>query len=187
MRINDEDTETFLVEYDRTFQDAEGQELLDELKQITGKEPRPTLKKAYEPIQMLIIAVGVFIVGSIAEGFFRKIGYDLYDKLKGALAKYYRAKGAAERILDLRFSTKQDQQAFEVHVLIVNPSEKDINGFFDNKLKDLEALLISLPLNEAKDIAQLVLEWKNESLSIRYAVNSTCVPFTFERRERREA
>lgn len=186
IRIRDEDIETISVEYDRTFADGAGKELIRELSQISESTLTYKVKKAYEPISMLIIAIGVFVVGSIATGFFRKIGYDIYDKLKDTLSNYYRKKEPSDQILDFCVLSQKDDRIFEVHVLITNPPSKDVADFFANGLNEVDALLLSLPLDKAKDLAQLVLGYKDQKLTIRYAVNSASVPFSFYAKKRKD-
>jgi len=185
--IRDQDIQTIVVEYDRTFQDKEGQELLRELSQISGKieKPREIIKKALEPISTLLIGAGLFAVGAIATGFFSKLGADAYERLKRALIKYFRKKISSEQILDFRFSVKQYNRTFEVHVLAVNPSEQKLNELFTSRFNGVDNLLVSLPLSES-DIARIVLEYDKQRLLIRYAVKRDSVPFRFVRAQEKE-
>ena len=180
--IKDQDIQTIAVECDRTFRDKEGQELLRDLSQISGgvEKPIEILKKALEPVSTLLIIAGIFVVGSIAKGFFSKLGSDAYDGLKGALAKYYRRSSSSEHILDFCFLVKQQNINIEVHVLIVNPSEQKLNELFISRFNGVDAQLVSLPLTES-DIAKVVFEYKNQRLLMCYAVRCDSVPLMFER------
>lgn len=185
--IRGQDIQTIVVEYDRTFWDKEGQELLHELSQISGEieKPREIIKKALEPISTLLICAGVFVVGSIAKGFFSKLGSDAYEGLKNALIKYFRKKISSEQILDFCFSVKQYNRTFEVHVLAVNPSEQKLDELFTSRFSGVDNLLVSLPLSES-DVAKIVLEYENQRLLIRYAVKGDSVPFMFVREQEKE-
>ena len=185
--IRDQDIQTIVVEYDRTFQDKEGQELLRGLSQISGEieKPREIIKKALEPISTLLIGAGVFVVGSIAKGFFSKLGSDAYERLKHALIKYFRKKISSEQILDFRFSVKQHNRTFEVHVLVVNPSKQKLDELFISRFNGVDSLLVSLFLSES-DVARVVLEYENQRLLIRYAVRSDSVPFMFVRAQEKQ-
>ena len=185
--IRGQDIQTIVVEYNRTFRNKEGQELLYGLSQISGEieKPREIIKKALEPISTLLIGAGVFVVGSIATGFFSKLGSDAYEGLKHVLIKYFRKKISSEQILDFCFSVKQCNRTFEVHVLIVNPSEQKIDELFTNGFNGVDSLLFSLPLSES-DVARVVLEYENQRLVIRYAVRSDSVPFMFVRAQKKE-
>lgn len=187
--IRDRDIQTIVVEYDRTFRDKEGQELLRGLSQISGEieKPREIVKKALEPVSTLLICAGVFVVGSIAKGFFSKLGSDAYEMLKNALIKYFRnrKKISSEQILDFCFSVKKYNKTFEVHVLAVNPSEQKLDELFTSRFSGVDNLLVSLPLSES-DVAKIVLEYENQRLLIRYAVKGDSVPFMFVREQEKE-
>lgn len=180
IKVKCNDIETILVSYDRSFDDSEGKELIRELSEISKEEPIFALKKAFEPIPTLVISAGAFIVGAIATGFLRRIGYDLYDKLKQSLIKYYK-KQNTEQLLDFCFLMKEGSRFFETHVLVDNPTEQKLNELFTSNFKNVDVLLVSLPLDKAKDISQLVLQYKEKKLVILYAVRNDAVPFTFKK------
>ena len=182
MKIRDRDVGTISVFYDRAFLDEEGQELISELSKISSEEPTPTFKKALEPVQVLLIAAGVFVIGSIAQGFFKKVGSELYDKLRDTLIKYYRRKTRPDQIIDFCFSTRQGKKVFEVHVLIDNPSISELNDLFASGFNEVDSLLTSLPRDEKMDIAQLVFQYKKGKLLALYAVRSDSVPLRFRLR-----
>jgi len=187
--IRDRDIQTADFNYDSTFLDKEGQELLHGLSQISGKieGSREIVKKALEPVSTLLICAGVFIVGSIAKGFFSKLGSDAYEMLKNNLIRYFRnrKKISSEQILDFCFSAKQNNKIFEVHVLVVNPSEQKLDELFASRFNEIDNLLLSLPLSES-DVARIVLEYENQTLLVRYALKSDSVPFTFVREQKKE-
>jgi hypothetical protein len=121
-----------------------------------------------------------FIVGSIAKGFFSKLGSDLYERFKGALVKYYQKRTSSEQILDLCFLVKQRNRNFEVHVVVANPSEQELNELFASKFEGVDTLLASLTLSEP-DVAKVVFENENQRLLMRYAVRDDSVPLIFVR------
>jgi len=178
--IRDQEIQTIAIEYDRSFRDREGRELLRELSQISGEKevPKEFVKKALEPISTLLIAAGVFAIGSIANGFFSRLGSDAYKRLKEILIKYYRKKISSQQILDFCFLVSHHDEAIEVHILIINPSEQDLNAIFASNFNEVDVLLVSLPLSEA-DIAKVVFEFKDQRFSLRYSLRSDCVPITF--------
>ena len=177
IRIKDQNIQTIAVEYDRTFRDEKGEELLRELSQISGEDEKPTqtLKKAVEPISTLLIAAGICALGSIAVGFFTKLGSDFYDKLKNALISYYRDNNSSERLLDFCFVTQQNNSTFEIHVLVVNPTEQKLNELFNSRFNEIDTRLSSLPLIDS-DVAKIVFEYNNQKLLMLYAVRSDSVP-----------
>jgi len=190
IRTMDQDIKTIFVKYDRydrTLWNKEGQELLRELSQISGEkeEPEELFKHSLGPVPTILICVGVFAAGQIAKEFFTKLGSDAYDKLKNAFSKYFRRKISSEQILDFCFSVRQYSTTFEVHVLVVNPSEQKLNELFASKFTGLDELLGSISLSES-DVAKVVLEYENRTLTMRYAVRSDCVPLKFVRAQKKE-
>jgi len=175
--IEDKDIPTIAVKYDRTFRNREGQELINELSQISGEKetPKEAVKKALEPISTLVLLAGIFVVGSIAKGFFTKLGSDAYDKLKNALIRYYRKRTYSEQVLDFCFLVRENSKNCEIHVLVVDPTEEKINEVFSSKFENVDNQLISLSTGQL-DIAQFVFEYQNQTLLLLYAVRRDCVP-----------
>ena len=123
----------------------------------------------------LVVGAGLLVVGSIARGFFSTLGPDIYERLGDRLTRYYRKKIPAEQILDFRFSARHDDRPVEVHVLVVNPSERELDELLASGIDGIDTPLVSLPLGES-DIAGVVLEWKNRRFLVRHAVREDCVP-----------
>lgn len=174
--IHDKDIQRFFAHYDRSFSDAEGQGLIKRLGELSGQEPQYTIKKALEPVSVLIIAAGIFVFGSIGQGFFKKLGEDLYLKLKDTLARYYAKKTRPDQVLEFSFSAEKHEKVFEVKVLLDNPSEKTIGDFFTTGIKDIDHTLALLPEDMEKDIAIIVLEYRDKQISISHAVRNDSVP-----------
>jgi hypothetical protein len=183
MNIHTDDVETFLVYFDRGFADEKGRELLHELEELSGQKPQQTIKKALGPISILLIGVGILTLGEIGKGFFSKLGEDLYDKLKKTLANYYKQKVSADRVLDFRFSIQKNHRVIEVHVLISSPTEQTINDFFNEGITQIDKILGFLNSESAKDVAQVVLQYKDKEITFSYAVRSDCVPLSFAKFE----
>jgi hypothetical protein len=180
MNVAVDDVETFSVYYDRAFRNEDGKELLQELEELSGQKPNPTIKKAFEPISILLIAFGIFTLGEIGKGFFSKFGEDLYKKLKESLAKYYEKKKSTDQILDFRFSLKKDNRFFEVHVLTSSPTKQTISDFFNEGINKIDKTLDFLQSELAKDVALVVLEYKDNEITLTYSVRSDCVPLFFK-------
>ena len=107
----------------------------------------------------------------------------MYNKLKASLVKYYEKKKAADQILDFRFSIEKDNRVFEVHVLISSPTKKTISDFFNEGISKIDKALDFLHSELAKDVARVVLEFKDNELTLTYSVRSDCVPLFFTRPE----
>jgi len=145
------ETRTFAIQYDRTFRDEDGQLLVKQLHELSGLQEGPVefAKKALEPIQVLMIGAGVFIVGSIARGFLSKLGSDIYEKLRDTLVQYYRKRKRPDSILDFCFYVNDRGKEVEVHVLLTNPTDEDVSELLDKHFAELDKLLTSLPLKES--------------------------------------
>lgn len=181
------ETRTFTIQFDRTFRDENGQELIERLHNLSGSEEKPTefIKKALEPIQVLFIASGVYIIGSIAKGFLSKLGSDIYEKLRDTLIAYYRKKKVPESILDFCFYVKDGTRRLEVHILVVNPTEQNVSELLHSHFAQLDDILTSLPLQKSS-ISQVVLEYKQKDFSIRYAVRKDSVPLHFIKKGKKD-
>jgi hypothetical protein len=173
------ETSTFRIQFDRTFMDEDGQLLIQHLHELSGVEEKPAefVKKALEPIQVLLIASGVYVIGSIAQGFLRKLGSDIYEKIRDALIRYYRKKKTPDSILDFCFYVNDNGKQVEVHILISNPTDDTVAELLDSQFAQLDRLLASVHQKESQ-VSSIVLEYKNKNLSIRYAVRNDAVPLT---------
>jgi hypothetical protein len=180
------ETQTFHIQFDRTFRDEDGQELVDRLHKLSESVEKPAefIKKALEPIQVLLIASGIYIVGSIAKGFLSKLGSDIYEKLRDTLIAYYRNK-TPESILDFCFYVKEGARRVEVHVLLVNPTVENVSELLQSNFAELDEILSSLPLQKS-NVSQVVLEYKNKELSVRYAVRNDSVPLHFVKKVKKD-
>lgn len=177
--VLDKDIQRFLAHYDRSFSDSEGKALIQTLEELSGQEPVFTMKKALEPVSILIIATGIFVFGSIGQGFFKKLGEDLYLKLKNVLVEYYAKKTRPDQVLELSFSTNKNDNIFEVKVLLDNPSEEMLNDFFSGGITGIDHILALLPEGFEKNMATIVLEYGDKKLLLSYAVRNDAVPITF--------
>lgn len=187
LKIRTGDVDSIAVVFDRTFRDDDGMKLIRELAEISGKNEKPmeTGKKSVEPVSILIITVGAFAVGSIAQGFFSKLGSDVYELLKKSLTKYFRKKRSYEQILDFCFLIKHGERNMEVHLLVVSPSEEKLNSLLASEFRLLDKVLMSLPINQL-DIVKVVFEYEDEQISLLYAVTADCVPWTIDEKKEKD-
>ena len=181
--VNNKDIEKFVVEYDRSFRTAEGQEFVKELECLSQQKSVFKIKKAVDPVSVLIIAGGAFIVGSIAQGFFKNIGEDIYAKLKSKLSEYYSKKLRADQILDFNFTVKKQNGLFEVNMFLDNPTREDIEIFLDSGLKQLDTVLKNIPESALQDIANITVEFSKQKLLVKYAVREDAVPVTLKEKQ----
>lgn len=177
MEIATDDIPTFKVEYDRSFSTEDGQRFLSELRTLSQRsEFSPVVKKALEPISTLTVAAGIFAVGAIATGFLKKLGEDLYDRLKEALIKRYQEqKSSAPQLLDLRFTVLYKGDFVEIHVLLENPTGAEIEALFKSGLAKLDQILSRIDTGELR-VAKFVFGYRDGQWTILYAVSYGCAP-----------
>ena len=79
------------VRFDRSFLDDEAAAAIAALGEITGSTPVMISKKNLEPIPVLMLILGTFAIGGIAQGFLSKLGEDLYTALRDRMSGPLRA------------------------------------------------------------------------------------------------
>lgn len=170
------DLAEFHLVYDRNFRDDEDHVLINDISELFGTDSREELKKAFEPLTVLTIIASFVIVG-IARGFLNKLGEDGYLLLKDLLKKLMGRKkeGEVEKLLQFQLVIHLDQQAIEVDVILTNPSNYDIDKFFDTEFKKLDQLIF-LYSNSDIGLRRLIFEYKNGALGLSFALRKDGVP-----------
>jgi hypothetical protein len=164
------------VGFDRTFENDEFLDQVRDLARLIGtSEPEFNVKKALEPISILVIAGGAFALGSIASGFFGKIGSDAYDGLKARLKALYRDRRSDEELLDFNLGVAGEEGAYEVHLLVVGPDDRQLDNVLDTRFAGLDELVAEIVKGEP-DIAKVVTIWKDGGIDLAYAVRSDAYP-----------
>ncbi|HTU46541.1 MAG TPA: hypothetical protein VMF91_15850 [Bryobacteraceae bacterium] len=177
VRISLDDIPTFIAEFDRSYESESGQRTLAALRSLSPtSKTTPVVKKAVEPISMLIIAGGVFAFAAVATGFLNKLGSDLYDGLKKTLAGHF-AGTSESKLLDFRFTTVHEEDFVEVHVLVENPTPEVLESLFTSNFGGLDIFLSGIDPAELA-IVRLVLKYKDDRLILLYALRKDCVPLT---------
>ena len=100
-------------------------------------------KKSLDPVSVIAIAAGVFVLGEITKGFFSKLGQDGYETLKAGLKKLLgrRKNGETEKLLMFEFVVRKDEHTFHVELVATNPSAQQIDDILTKHLSELDALL----------------------------------------------
>lgn len=181
IRIARDDIPTFIVEFDRSYETAEGRELLAALSNLSPESRSVVqIKKAADPISTLVIAAGAFAGLAIASQFFGKLGEDLYVGLKNVLkAHFLSRKEPGERLLDFRFTTIRGGEPVEVHVLLANPAPGEIEVLFSRGFGELDSYLSQW--EGLNSVARFVFEYKDGRLESLYVLSRDCVPLELRR------
>ncbi len=188
IKIRAEEVDTFQAFGNQTFEDDEDvAELYKQLRELGGGDPDQAYREdSIEPLSLLIIGFGIFVIQGISHGIFSKLGEDLYDALKLKLKKIFEKKSLKhkEDLLQLQFFVKSKAgKIIEVYVVISNPSQEDVDGFFDYVPAMLDAQLLKLPLDNM-DLRRIVFGYKFTQLELLYALRSDGLPIKLYRAER---
>jgi len=168
--------ESLVIEYDRNFADPEDQALIKRIAGLFGTRPQQQVKKALEPISILII-VGSFALASIASGFLNKLGADGFDALKSALKDLFRRDRVSKRenLLMLKAIVSGEDHEIEVDVVLTNPTGAQIDTFFKTGLAELDRVLPRY-WDMRSGVKRIVYKYQEESLSFSFGVRKDGVP-----------
>lgn len=167
----------FKIIADRNYRSEESRLALNELAQVlqTDDEYEEEIKKSLDPISILTIAAG-FALGNIFAGFFKKMGADGYDALKNKLINIFgKDNEGQERLFTFDSTIVEGDKAVNVEVILSDPSDDDIQNFFDNGIKELDDVLPQ-HFNSDHGYKRIVFGYKNGELKINFAVLKNGVP-----------
>ncbi len=180
IRIYAKEIETFEASYDGRLHSDELENLRNELDPIATNSWE-SRKYSAEPQNVVLIAFGVFAISSIAGGFFKNIGSDIYDILKHSLKKYFSRDSKSdtqEELLQLQYFIKSDSgRDIELNVVITNPSADDIDQSFNSLPEAIENLVGRLPI-DINSVCRIVLSYKLSKLKVLYLLRSDGVPLS---------
>lgn len=188
VEISAEEVDNFSVFGNQTFEENQDvADLYQNLRELGGGDVRRVYREdSVEPISLLIIGFGIFTLQGISNGFFSKMGEDLYENLKSKLKKIFEKKSLkqSERLLQFKlFVNTPNNRVVEINVVIKNPSKKDLDGFFIFIPTMLETMLLDLQLDEL-DICRVVLSYEFTQLKLLYMLRTDSVPITIYRVEK---
>ncbi len=170
------------LRFDRVFQGCLDPSILREFQEILGTKPEREVKKALDPLAILILG-GTFIAGAIANGFIGSIGEDAYKLLKTRVQEVFRRRreaGSSEKepheALFVFKAFVKDQAGFcVVDVIITNPTDEDLERFFKHGLHRLDEEL-SKALEDRREIQRIVIAIEGSKFKIKFGVRSDAVP-----------
>ena len=162
-----------LIRYDRSFREEDNLRIVNEIAGIFNSKPVEEVKKALDPLSILIISGG-FILTSIAAGFFGKFGSDLFDSFKNKLKQLYKRKSSQEQLLIFEF-TIYSQGNITVSIILTNPDDLVIDSFFSDGLNKLEKLLPHYFDHEFA-ISEIFLKYNNGKLEVTYGIRKDGIP-----------
>jgi hypothetical protein len=169
--------EGLFIHYDRSLENEEGQQILDQIASVVKCKPQLEVRKSLDPITIFTVG-GSFVLGAIASGFLGEIGTDGYNLLKKKLKDLFRrAPKNAERdsLLIFRAFVRDSRGTVQVDIILSNPSDEDIERFFQFGLQRLEQMLPPL-LEKRESIQRMVFEANGLKLEVKYGVRSDAAP-----------
>jgi hypothetical protein len=190
IKILAEEVDKFLVFGNQTFEeDQDVADLYQDLRELGGGDlSRVYREDSVEPLSLLIIGFGIFALQGISNGFFSKLGEDLYENLKLKLKKIFEKKSLtkSERLLQFKFFVDcYTGRVVEVNIVMINPSQNDLDGFFDFISTMLETMLLDLQLDDL-DICRVVFSYEFTQLKLLYMLRSDGVPISLYRIGRKD-
>ncbi len=178
-------TKNIEISFDRNYRDQEDQQIIKEIGMLLGSSPQEEIKKSFDPISILTIG-GAFVLGGIANGFLRKIGSEAYDALKTKLSKLLKRKGQKrdkENLLVFSFLIDVEGTQIEIETVLTNPSEDDINEFFNTGISQLDHIVPDY-LDGNSGVRRITAEYSNKEVKIKFGVRKDAIPI-FPKEQRR--
>lgn len=164
---------------DMSYQGREFDDDITSLSAVLGSKPQLELKKAVEPLSILILS-GTFVLGAIASGFIGSIGSDAYGllktKLKAMLAK--QRNRTKEQLLVFEFTISHQGNRVAVHTIVTNPDDTAIDGMLGNAVYELDKIHPDL-FSERHHLGRLVYMYEQGKLSFLYGVREDGYPVNF--------
>ncbi len=175
--VREFEADKFTIIADRNFRDEEGRQDIEDLKGILNDaKTEEEIKKAFEPLSILTVGAA-FALGAIASGFFGEMGAEAYRALKEKLKKIFskRLVEGQERLFTFDTTISNSHKSINVEVIITNPTDDDIEQFFDKGLNQLDLVLPNHFANN-KAFKRIVFDFKNGNLKLKFAVLKNGVP-----------
>lgn len=177
---DDERSDKIRIIFDRNYENETDQEIINELGNLLGSNPEEEIKKALEPLDILTIA-GIFVLGEIASGFFKKMGSDAFDALKKGISKLFRRREleqGGEHLLVFRSLIAVNETYIEVETILTNPSEEDIDEFFATGLQQVDSI-VSQSYDPRVGLRKITLEYSNKVVKLAFGIRKDAVPLFF--------
>lgn len=162
---------------DLSFQDDDSRVVLAELSVILGTDHVQEMKKALDPIAVIVIGGAAFAVGQLAKGFFSRLGEDGYDALKSKLNALIEKRESIgkDTLLEISLVVSVHGQDVEVDIQCTNPSGAAIDDIVRAQLQRIDDALTNL-VDPQLGIRKLVFEHDDGDLHLRFAVRRDAVP-----------
>jgi hypothetical protein len=162
---------------DMAFEDADSRRDLAELSERLGSDHAQEMKKAFEPIAVLVIGGAAFVLGQLAQGFLSRLGEDGYELLKTKLKALVGRRQAIgkDTLLEVSLVVPLQGQNVEIDIHCTNPTGIAIDDIVRKQLQRIDDALPSL-VDPRLGIRRLVFEYQEGDVHLRFAVRRDAVP-----------
>lgn len=174
MRIDNFSNDGLELHYDRSYKDD--LDLLNEINLTINSSVKPQFqnKKALEPLSLLIIGAGVFVIGGIANGFLNKMGSDAWDKVKPLLSQLFNKNKAQEKLFSLNLEVDHNGEKILIDIILTNPTEEDLDKL-RLKMNEIDAFITPI-LSINVNVRKFVIEFKDGLFNSKFIVRKDCIP-----------
>jgi hypothetical protein len=168
------------IGYDRSYQNPDDQQLLKETRTLINGELSQQLKKATEPVSLLVIA-GSFIAGGIAAGFLNKIGEDAWDSFKEKLIKLMNRKREEKKdyLLSFEFVVHKESHPLSLETILSNPTASEVNMFLQEGLEMLDGITPQF-FKTRHHLRKIVFEYEKGKLRVIFGLRKDAVPLSVD-------
>lgn len=168
--------EQFSIGYSFSHKNKNDLNEIQEVENLLNSSSSYEAKKSADPISIITLTAA-FIVGGIATGFLNQLGANVWDALKPKLIKLSSKHQTinTDDLLIFRLLIKNFDITIEVEIILTNPIESDLDIFITQTIPKLDQGLEKL-IASNEDIRKVVLEQKNTSLILKYAVTNNGIP-----------
>ncbi|WP_419861465.1 hypothetical protein [Candidatus Palauibacter sp.] len=160
------------IAVDQSFRHEADQEILATLEK-SGVTVTQGVKKALEPISVLIIGAGLLV----ARGFLNRIGDELggtvCEAVRGLLNRRRGADATFLLVMELRL--RDNPQPLSLKVILDSPSDDEVVEFLRDGVKLVQELIPTV-LTYADDFCEVTLHYKNQQLRSGHGIRRDGFP-----------
>lgn len=164
------------ISYDRSYEiNGLKQDVEDLQKTISNETPIFEVKKAFEPVNTLIIIIGTIASKSFIEGFFNKAGSDFWDGLKNLITKNA-SLDVNEKIYIFNTMIERNDYKVEVVINFTNPTTYDIQNVLYQHQKMIDSTIDKYE-KDSINVSRIIFNSNEDTLEHGYSVFQDGTPF----------
>ena len=173
--IRNFDSPKITISRDWTHRHPDDLFVINEIARSLGSDVTYEAKKSVDPISVISLT-GAFLLGGIVTGFLNKVGSDAWDFIKPKLIKITKKskERQGEQLFVFRAMLEFEDRSIEVETIITDPTDEDIDSFFEKGLSILDIVCPYYIVN-SPDLKRLVFSYRATELSLLYGVRRDCV------------